>query len=138
MTDSENTRTLRALPTDDPALVLCRQLDALLTQETDISRIWSAKEAALRAAEPDARAKAQQEFDDAEGVARRLDKEIARLFRAIESARGTMLAGIAAKLRVTLRYGSPGDDTDEMPWPQIRSVLLDLEQLTANDNVATV
>lgn len=117
----------------DPALALCRQLDALLAEDEGIGRLWSAKESALRNAAAADQAKAKQEFDDVEAVANRLHQQIDHLFRAIESARGTTLAGVAAKLRVTLRYGSPKEESDELPWPQMRSALLDLEQMAAND-----
>lgn len=127
-----------AKPTDDPAIPLCQQLDTLLTREVEVSRLWSAKESALRIPSPADKAKAKQEFDEVEGRARQLDQQIERMFRAIESIRATTIDGIAAKLRVTLRHGSPEEESDELPWPQIRSVLLDLEQLAANDNVATV
>jgi hypothetical protein len=126
------------LPTDDPALTLCQQLDALLTQEVEIGRLWSAKESALRIPSPMDRAKAKQEFDEVEGLARQLDQQIERMFRVVDAVRATTIEGIAAKLRVTIRHGSPEEESAELPWPQIRSVLLDLEQLAANDNVATV
>lgn len=39
------------------------------------------------------------------------------------------VAGLAAKLHVVITDGQPGPDNAEFPWPQLRSVLLDLLHL---------
>lgn len=125
-----------AKPTDEPALALCNQLDELMDQEAELGRVWSSKETALRKAQPHERAQAERDFKVVDEMIGRLQVNIERFFRAVEAVRATTAEGAAAKLRVTLRYGSPKEESDEFPWPQIRSVRLDLEELAANDNVA--
>jgi hypothetical protein len=36
------------------------------------------------------------------------------------------LVGITAKLHAVLSKGEPSEDSDEYPWPQLRSVLADM------------
>lgn len=51
----------------------------------------------------------------------------------------TSLAGVAAKLDAVLREGSVWEDCNEFPWPQIRSVLDDIERLkrTRSNGITT-
>lgn len=60
---------------------------------------------------------------DAEFRASEIDE---RLAEELWSFRARSVVGVTAKLHAVLTLGEPSVDTDEFPWPQIRSIVNDL------------
>jgi hypothetical protein len=54
-----------------------------------------------------------------------------RLSQQLLNVPANSIAGLAAKLHVVITDGQPGPDNGEFPWPQLRSVLLDILHLLA-------
>ncbi|TJW39667.1 MAG: hypothetical protein E5W83_30370 [Mesorhizobium sp.] len=51
------------------------------------------------------------------------------LLELLSETRATSLAGVAAKLDAVLREGEVSEDSDEFPWPQIRSAFEDMSRM---------
>ncbi|MDL2409571.1 hypothetical protein PY650_28875 [Rhizobium calliandrae] len=65
---------------------------------------------------------------DAEGKAMELDDDIAE---RLWDTRALTLAGVIGKLHAMLAKGQPSHESEEFPWPQIRSVVEDLISIDA-------
>jgi hypothetical protein len=122
--------------TNDPALALCQQLTEAMEEESRLAPLWSVREQAMLSAATDDKDEAVRGFDAVDGAMAELQLHIETLLVAITALRAHSIEGAAAKLRSTLRYGSPRAEPDEFPWPQIQSVIVDLERLAANDNAS--
>jgi hypothetical protein len=59
-----------------------------------------------------------------------------QLVEALWATPAQSLAGVAAKLDAVLCNGQPCDDSDEFPWPQLRSLLSDIIRLGALGHLA--
>jgi hypothetical protein len=69
-----------------------------------------------------------------------LSETLERFKIAIFRTKAQSLEGIAAKLAVAIRDGTPSPRSDEPPWPYLRSIQADLERLrdeVANRNGAS-
>ncbi|MGX5804295.1 hypothetical protein ACWGS9_24040 [Bradyrhizobium sp. Arg314] len=66
-------------------------------------------------------------------TALRAEREVADraedLLEALSETPATSLAGVAAKLDAVLREGEVSEDSDEFPWPQIRSAFEDIGRI---------
>lgn len=61
----------------------------------------------------------------------RWDHKISAHLHLIFAHRANSIEGAAAKARAILDYGAPSDESDEFPWPFLRSLCLDLERFAA-------
>lgn len=52
------------------------------------------------------------------------------LLKVLSKTPATTLAGVAVKLDAVLKEGQPSEDDAEFPWPQIRSVLEDIDRIS--------
>ncbi|TPI27893.1 hypothetical protein FJ414_28200 [Mesorhizobium sp. B3-1-6] len=52
------------------------------------------------------------------------------LLEVLSETPATTLAGVAAKLDAVLKEGQPSEGDTEFPWPQIRSVLKDIDGIS--------
>jgi hypothetical protein len=83
----------------------------------------------------------QQRWEEADrllGYSAALEEEEAsavyeqHLAENLWSTPSSSLAGIAAKLEALIATGQSGEDCEELPWPQLRSALKDLQRLSRN------
>jgi hypothetical protein len=124
-------------PNDDPALALCAQLGAFLDEQQRVRHVRANKERALREAAPAQQETAERDLDAVERVVAHLDDRIETYFDAITTLRARTLEGAAAKLDLVLRRAS-SNGADVFPWPQIRSVQRDLEQMAVDRGAGSI
>lgn len=89
---------------------------ALLDQLAEHRERWDAAQAAL------GMDKLAEDLDEAQEAEQ-------ALMEALAATPAASLSGVAAKLAMIVRMGEPSPDDEEFPWPELRSVVIDLANL---------
>lgn len=135
MTGDASTPTQRAKPNDDPALAMSTMWLAQRDQYEDLLRHASERERAVLqlsfGADPTLRDEAQRQFEAATRASDVLGDKLDTFASAIFATKAQTLEGAAAKLTVAIRLAAPADDSEDEPWPSLRSVQADLDRLRA-------
>lgn len=116
---------------NDPALAMATIWHRDRDELDHTLKLASQREGELIGVPPDQKDEARRLFEAAADVAIRREAQLELMTGALFKTRAQSFEGAVAKLGVAMRDGMPGPDSDEAPWPHLRSVYEDLERLQA-------